>query len=156
MLGKPLAGQRVTDILSLTAALKQITGLPTVAIAASGELTIPVLFAATLEHSIAGLYLMGGLSSFADILETENYRHSFANFVPAILKHTDIPQIVAMLAPRRVMLAGTVGGDGKPLLRAAAEQVYWSSLESRHLSITEDQTWDVSNVAAFISNLNGV
>jgi hypothetical protein len=152
MLGKPLAGQRVTDILSLTFALRQITGFSSIAIAASGELTVPALFAGALEHSIGGLYLMGGLSLFADILETENYRHSFANFVPGLLKHTDLPEIVGMLAPRRVVLAGPVGGDGQPLLRAAAEQAYRLPIESKHVAITEDRAWDVSAVAAFLSN----
>ena len=155
MLGRPLAGQRVTDILTLVRALRQITGAPHIALAASHELTVPALLAASLDLSIGGLYLTGGLSSFASILEAENYRHPFANFVPGILKHTDLPEIAAALAPRRIVLAGPVGGDGVALTDEAAKQVYRSSIQSGHLTVSENSAWDAPALAAFVSGLNG-
>jgi hypothetical protein len=78
-------------------------------------LTVPALFAAALEPAIDGLYLAGGLISFRSIVETEVYKYPFGNFVPNLLAHTDLPELTAGLAPRRVTLAGAVDGAGNRL-----------------------------------------
>jgi dienelactone hydrolase len=148
ILGRPLAGQRVTDILALIHAVRQLESRPVV-VAALGEMTVPALFAAALEPSIDALYLAGGLSCFASIVQTENYRHSFANFVPGILAHTDLPEIAARLAPRRVMVAGPVDGGGEPLNMEAARNVYKSSLDGGHLNVSESPDWNVAALARF-------
>jgi hypothetical protein len=84
-------------------------------VAARGVLTVPALFAAALEPAIDGLYLAGGLISFRSIVETEVYKYPFGNFVPNLLAHTDLPELTAGLAPRRVTLAGAVDGAGNRL-----------------------------------------
>jgi dienelactone hydrolase len=151
MLGRPLIGQRVTDILSLVRSLRQIGLRRDVVVAALGELTVPALFAAALDPSVGALYLAGGLSSFASIVQTENYRHSFANFVPGILEHTDLPEILAKMSPRRVTIAGPVDGKGEPLNIEAAREAYKSSLAAGHLSVTEDPEWSNAALARFVS-----
>ena len=105
MLGRPLVGQRVTDILALTRSLLQLAKQSNIAVAASGEITVPAIFAAAMDQSKKALYLAGGLCSFAAIVQTENYHHPFANFVPGILEHTDLPDILAELKPTRVVIA---------------------------------------------------
>ncbi len=108
MLGKPLVGQRTTDILALLAALGSHPawkGRP-VTLAALGKMTVPALFAAVLNKDVATLYLAGGLPSFRGLVETENYDHPFANFTPGLLLHTDLPELAAALGPRRARLAG--------------------------------------------------
>jgi dienelactone hydrolase len=116
ILGKSLAGQRVTDILALAAALRAhpaLAGRP-LRLAASGRLTVPALFAAALDPLIGSLYLAGGLVSFRNVVDTEDYSTPFANFVPELLLSTDLPQVAASLAPRRLTLAGTVdAADGR-------------------------------------------
>ena len=128
ILGKPLLGQRVTDLLALVEAL----GGPVV-VAASGKMTVVALFAAALDDRIQGLYLAGGLVSFRSIVETENYDHPFASFVPRILEYTDLPEVVAGLAPRRVVLAGPVDGAGRPAAVAG----------SGHVEVRREAAWDV-------------
>jgi hypothetical protein len=70
-------------------------------------------FAAALEPGITELYLAGGLESFRSVVETEDYDHPFANFVPRLLEYTDLPEVAAALAPRRVvrMAEGVWGRD---------------------------------------------
>jgi hypothetical protein len=126
-----------------------MAGNQSVVIAASGELTVPALFAAAIDQSVGALYLTGGLSSFASIVRTENYRHSFANFVPDILMQTDLPEILAQLAPRRVRMAGPVGGDGEPLSMEAARDVYKSALAEGHFTVTEGADWNPGALAQF-------
>src|SRR5439155_7433597 len=62
-------------------------------LAAGGRLTVPALFAAALDSKIARLYLSGGLVSYRSIVETEEYNVPFANFVPGVLLHTDLPEV---------------------------------------------------------------
>jgi hypothetical protein len=151
ILGRPLAGQRVTDILALVHAVRQLEARRSIVVAALGEMTVPALFAAALEPSIDALYLAGGVSCFTSIVRTENYRHPFANFVPAILEHTDLPEMATRLAPRRVMVAGLVDGSGEPLNLEAVRNVYKSSLEGGHLNISEGLDWNARALARFAS-----
>ena len=141
ILGKPLLGQRVTDILSLAAALRvhpALRGLP-LRLAASGRLTAPALFAAALDPAIADIYLAGSLLSYRSIVETEAYQAPFANFVPGILLHTDLPEIAASLAPRRICLAGAVNAAGDTLDVAAVRAVYGAH---EHIAIHPEAHWD--------------
>jgi hypothetical protein len=126
ILGKPLAGQRATDLLALVGALlarPEFAGRR-VLVAAQGALTVPALLAAALEPLIGALYLSGGLVSFRNLVDTEDYRHPFGNFVPRLLNHTDLPRLAAQLAPRRVIVAGAVDASGRRMDLAAVKQSY--------------------------------
>lgn len=139
--GRPLLGQRVTDILALAAALRAhpaLRGLR-LKVAASGRLAAPALFAAAMDPAIAELYLAGSLVSYRDVVETEEYRAPFANFVPGILLHTDMPEIAASLAPRRICLAGTVNAAGKTMDTPAVRAVYG---EHGHIVVRPVASWD--------------
>ena len=126
ILGTPLLGQRVTDILALVGALANHPALAgrKIRLAAQGKMTVPAIFAAALTPKIDSLYLAGGLISFRSIVESENYSHSFANFAPRLLRHTDLPEVIAALAPRQVTLAGPVDGAGKPAPDSLVKGVY--------------------------------
>jgi dienelactone hydrolase len=151
ILGKPLLGQRVTDVLALTAALRahSVVGGRRLVVAAMGKMTVPALFAGALDPKIDRLYLAGGLVSFQSILETENYSHPFGNFVPNLLKHTDLPELVASIAPRKVGLAGAVGANGKPLDLEAVRKIYE---KAPNVQVVAGSRWDA---AALLSQAEG-
>ena len=69
--------------------------------AAQGKMTVPAAFAAALEPRVDSLYLAGGLISYRSLVDTEDYFHTFANFSPKLLLHTDLPEVIAGLAPGR-------------------------------------------------------
>ena len=119
--GKPLVGQRVTDVLAILAALRAYPPAANrpIVLAAQGKMTVPAQFAAAIDTHLAALYLAGGLISFRNVVETENYTHPFANFVPGLLRHVDLPDLPA---PSRVVLAGAVDAAGQeaPLERVRA------------------------------------
>jgi hypothetical protein len=150
-LGRSLVGQRVADILAIVQGLQTIKGLEDrkVVLAALGGMTIPALFAASFEPRITKLYLAGGLSSYRSIVEAENYHHSLADFVPNILAHTDLPRIVAQLAPRQVVIAGPLDGAGYPLSATSARDVYRQALTSGHLQLRENADWDENALGQF-------
>lgn len=145
VLGKPLAGQRVTDILSIVRGLRSRPEFARrrVVIAARGVLTVPALFASALEPAIDTLYLVDGLISFRSIVETEVYKYPFGNFVPNLLAHTDLPELTVALAPRRVTLAGAVDGAGNRLSVEAARAEFTSTSNIR---ILQEPAWSPSDI----------
>ncbi len=136
ILGKPLAGQRVTDILSIVQGLR--ARAPRIILAARGILTVSAQFAAALEPAIDSLYLADGLISFRSIVETEIYKYPFGNFVPNLLAHTDLPELTAALAPRQVTLAGAIDGSGS---RLSVEAVQAAHSSAPNLRILPSPAW---------------
>ncbi len=153
ILGKPLVGQRVTDILALIAALRRYpatAGRP-VHLAALGKLTVPALFAASLEPRIQQLYLAGGLVSFQNVVETDIYQSPFANFVPDLLNHTDLPDIAASLSPRRLTLAGTIDAAGAQVPAGTVRTIYAAAYAAGNLSILEGSDWSARGLISRLS-----
>ncbi len=143
ILGKPLLGQRVTDIVAVVRALR---GHPAVsgrriAVAARGTTTPVALFAAALEPDIFSLYLAGGLVSYRNLVETEVYSHPLANFLPGVLDRTDLPQVAAAVGPRRIRLAGAVDGAGQMMPVEEVRRIYAAA---RNVEVLPAATWDAA------------
>ncbi len=139
ILGRPLLGQRVTDLLAVLSALRlypQTSDLR-ITVAARDHVTVPALISAALDPQVSTLLLSSGLLSFRSIVESEDYRHPFGNFATGILRYTDLPRIAAAIGPRRLVLAGTVDGAGRSLPSETVRRVY-----GRGPEITEEQSWD--------------
>ena len=147
ILGRPLVGQRVNDILALVAGLGKHPAVSgrRIVLAARGNLTVPALFAAALDQNISELYLAGGLVSFRSIVDTENYDHSFANFVPNLLRHTDLPDVAAKLASCRITLAGTVDGAGHVMDSSAVRGIYAGS----HVTVRDKPDWNLDALSGW-------
>ena len=141
ILGEPLLGQRITDILALAAALRNYSPVRgrKLVLTARGHVTVPALFAAALDPDIAELYLAGGLVSYRSIVETEDYKHPLANFVPDVLRRTDLPQVAATIAPRRVRLAGPVDAAGRSVPLGEARGIYRGA---PNVEIGAEPAWD--------------
>ena len=123
ILGRPLLGQRVADILVLVGALHEYGA---VRLAANGELTVPALFAAALDQRIDSVYLAGGLISYRNLVETETYKAPLANLLVNVLAETDLPQLAASIAPRPVTLSGAVEASGQRVPSAVISGLYTS------------------------------
>jgi dienelactone hydrolase len=138
ILGKPLLGQRVTDI---RAAVKALGG--DITLAALGRMTVPALIAASLEPKIQRLYLANGLVSFRSVIEMEDYNAAFANFVRGFLNHTDLPEIARAVTARKTILAGTVDGAGKKMPVSEVRKLY---PDTGSIQIEADASWDASRL----------
>jgi dienelactone hydrolase len=123
MLGEPLLKQRTADLVAVAAALRRYVPGRQLTLAAQGKMTVPASFAAAMGAGDA-LYLSGGLVSFQNVVETEDYAVPFANFLPGLLLHADLPEIVARIAPRRVTIAGAVDASGKTVDTATVQRLY--------------------------------
>jgi cephalosporin-C deacetylase-like acetyl esterase len=102
ILGRPLVGQRVTDVIAIVDALARQYPQARIAVAARDKMTVPALCAAALEPRIASVYLAHPLASWRSLTESETYSYPLANFVPDVLRVTDLPQIARSIAPRPV------------------------------------------------------
>lgn len=116
-LGRPVVGQRVSDILALVRALltQEGWGGHRIFLAARGHLTVPALLAAHFEPAISGLYLSSPLWSFRSIVDAESYTHPLGNFVAGVLHTTDLPEIARAITPRPIVFAGALTGGGVPV-----------------------------------------
>ena len=151
ILGQSLVSQRVTDILAIVASLRKhpsTAGRP-IRLAAAGRLTVPALFAASLSDDIQALYLSAALVSFQDVVDSERYSHPFANFIPGLLNHTDLPEVTASLAPRPVTLAGAVNSNDSTLDSATVRRIYESAGRTGHLTVEDAPDWSASRLIKF-------
>jgi dienelactone hydrolase len=148
MLGRPLLGQRVTDILAVAQALRNHPAARgrRLVLAARDTVTPPALVAAAIDRQIEMVYLAGGLVSYRSIVETENYRYPLANFVPRLLFEMDLPQLARAVAPRRVILAGAVGAAGEILDEDSVRRLYQAA---PHVEVRPHASWG----AAALRNL---
>ncbi len=147
ILGKPLLGQRVTDILAALEAFRhhQGVGNTPIVVAARDKMTVPAQLAAGLDSNFAALYLSEGLLSFRNIVETESYTHPFVNFIPGILRHTDLTELPG---PKRVMLAGVVNAAGQTVPVDAVKAAY---SKGGNVEVTAEAAWDTATLGALAS-----
>ena len=140
-----LLAQRVADLAGIVGALAagQAARGRRIVVAASGRMTVPALFAAAIEPRISGLHLAGGLASYRSLVESPGYNHPFANFLPGVLRQTDLPQLAASLAPRKVTVAGTVDAAGKPMPAADVRKLYE---RAANVEVLEEAKWDADTL----------
>lgn len=143
--GRSLLGQRVTDLLAVVRALgaHQSTRGRRLAVAAMGKMTVPALFAAALEPQIDSLHLASGLVSYRSIVETEEYNCPFVNFLPGVLSETDLPQVAAGIAPRRVRLAGTLDAAGRKMDVVLVRKIYE---KAANVEVLPEAGWEVAGL----------
>jgi dienelactone hydrolase len=152
MLGAPLLTQRVADILACVEAMRNDEILAghsaghSVAIAARGDLCVPSLFAFAGSTYPGSLYLANGLISFQNLLETEAYNQTLANFSWNLFRLTDLPLLAAQSHPRRIHLAGPVNAEGKVMDVAAARAIYLSA----NVSVSAPAAWDEAAFAGLV------
>lgn len=144
ILGAPLLGQRVADLLCFVNAFPELpeTRGRRVALAALGEMAAPAMFAVALDDRIERAYLSGVLASYQSILDAGEYKESFANFLPGVLERTDLPQVAAAASPRRIVIAGAVDGAGALI---DASKVY---SEARNVEIRPEAAWNAQTLAS--------
>jgi dienelactone hydrolase len=115
-IGRPLLGQWAADVRSLLDALQGAGEKPPtkVVLIGDGPAGLVALAAAAVEPRVTGVAAVGTLASF---VSDEPYRDQrLGTFAPGILREVgDVAHLAALAAPRRVVIAGGVAGNGRPL-----------------------------------------
>jgi cephalosporin-C deacetylase-like acetyl esterase len=104
ILGRPLLGQRVLDVLAGVSAMRVAPESQgrRITLAARDKMTVPALCAAALDSRVDRVLAAGGLKSWRSLTQSEDYKEPFANFLPGVLSVTDLPAIRESLGPRLV------------------------------------------------------
>jgi dienelactone hydrolase len=122
LLNRPLLGQRLNDVLI---ANKEMGG--TCILLASGSAVPAALHAAALEGRVPEVVLEGGLLSWSSVVRTPLTQNQLANAVPGVLAIYDLPDLAALIAPRKLTIRNPVDPTGKPVsqteLEAACKRV---------------------------------
>ncbi len=148
ILGRPMVGQRTNDVLAVVRALRlhpPVQNKPLI-LAAQGKLTIPAQFASALEPNIQKLYLSGGLAQYRSLLETENFGHPFANFIPNICNQQDLPEVTSSMGKRKVVMAGMLDGGGRRIDVAAVRKLYE---RNTNLEVLDQAQWNIDALRKF-------
>ncbi len=126
VLGKPAIGQRVWDILRVLdyLATRSDVDASRIRILGRGSAAIAAGMAALLDERVQSILLTQSIPSYQSIVDAEDYSVTLDWFLPGILQHFDLPDILASLSPRPVWIYDAVDADGKPLSKSAARDCY--------------------------------
>jgi dienelactone hydrolase len=114
LIGRSIAGVRAADMVRAAMILKKRDGIKEIYGIARGEMAPVLLHAAAFYPDIKKVALLRPYSSYLSIVMNRFYQSSYIiNTVPAALKAYDLPDLAASLAPRKLLIAGTVDGNGK-------------------------------------------
>ncbi|MCA9413545.1 MAG: acetylxylan esterase [Candidatus Omnitrophica bacterium] len=114
-LDRPLAGQRVLDILACVDFLEREFPGKKIEIFSEGRAVPPALLSAALDERITEVHGEGGLVSWESIFDSSHSVDCLSNVAPGILKVADIPELVEAIQPRKVFLKDAISPTGETL-----------------------------------------
>ena len=126
MIGKPLVGLRMDDILRGVDLLGEnglLYGGECLGFG-KGFAAVALLHAAAIDQRIAGVVIEDGLLSYASIARTPIHRQLFDTIIPGVLAIYDLPDLVASLAPRPVQLVNMRSPLGNNVLLRDVQSEY--------------------------------
>jgi dienelactone hydrolase len=112
-LNRPLLGQRVYDLLAVVRAVGR--EVEVVGVGAAGPVA---LHAAALDDRVKFVTVEGSIPSWELVVRTPVTQNQLSGVVPGALAVYDLPDIVAAIGPRKVMIRNPVDAAGKPLMPA--------------------------------------
>jgi len=123
-----LLGMRVQDVVrSVDFALTRGSQVDLVG---QGAGAVWALYAAALDSRIASVTAEHSLASYRHLARSDRYLHNAGIFVRDALRHFDLPQVAAQIAPRPLTLVAPVDAMKRPLTPEAAKENYRATEEA--------------------------
>ncbi|MCK5702430.1 MAG: hypothetical protein KAI29_14800, partial [Cyclobacteriaceae bacterium] len=121
--GKSIVGLRAQDIIRMIHFIKtNLTDYHSVSAISVGVLGSELLHAAAFEKDIQKIGLIQPFLSFGEIALTHEYKPSFIpSIVAGAIEEYDLPDLMASLCPRKVIIIDPLSGDGSKVDKAQAE-----------------------------------
>ena len=111
--GESFTGTWTSDLTRLTLFLKEHEQITEITGIAHKFLSPVLLHAAAYDSSIGSVILAEPYISYRSIVSSEFYDHDYyLSAVPGSIKHYDLPDLAASLAPRKLMILGPTDGAG--------------------------------------------
>lgn len=139
VLGSPVIGQRVWDILRCLDYLKtrpDVDGSQ-IRVLGRGPAGLAALMAGALDESVRSVLLDRTLATYTSIVDAEEYELALDWFVPGILQHFDIPDIAAAIYPRPVWITNALDGDGAVLSESMVRERYSQRISAGSIVLKE-------------------
>jgi cephalosporin-C deacetylase-like acetyl esterase len=115
LVGKTLLGMRVADALAAVSRLRERDKRRRIVLCGRRDAALVACLAAAVEPAIDGVACEDMLLSFRPLFTAEGYPLNAASILPGLLqKFGDIADIIARIAPRRVLLASGIGEWSTP------------------------------------------
>lgn len=126
VLGTPVIGQRVWDILRAVDYLKSRSDVDAsqIRMLGRGSAGLAALMATTLDQRVRSVLISRALAAYISVVDSEDYVLGLEWFVPGILKHFDIPDIAAAISPRPVWMIDALDAKGDVLPESAVRECY--------------------------------
>jgi cephalosporin-C deacetylase-like acetyl esterase len=125
-LGRPLLGMRVGDALQVAQYLRSRTDVEPGRVAAAGRgwAGVVALFAAALDPNISGVAVEGVPASYAEAARSEVYNLPASLVLPGVLREFDLPDVIALLAPRPVLVLNPLDALMRKMTRDDARAAF--------------------------------
>jgi len=126
LLGNWAMAQRVTDALRAFEILGHRSDVDSarLGIIGRGVGALVALHASALEPRVAAVGGYEAIGSYRSVVDADQYTLPASAFIPAVLEHYDLPDLVGALAPRSVFLANPIDAQGQPLSASASERTF--------------------------------
>lgn len=126
MLGRPLLGMRVYDVVRTIAAVRDRNGIRPgrILCVGTGSAAPIALFAAAIDNSLGGAVYRKGPLSYFSIVETRFHQWHVNCFVPDIVRRFDLPDLAALVSPRAMFVLEPLDGAKKAVPDADALKPY--------------------------------
>jgi len=113
---KSIVGMRVEDILRIAHFIETDIGeFENISALATGATGSELLHAAAFDKSIQKLCLISPFLSFAEIALEPEYKPAFIpSIVAGAIEKYDLPDLMAALSPRKVLIVNPLSGNGDP------------------------------------------
>ncbi len=103
--GRPLIGQRVTDIFSLVDFITSdsLVTNRSLTIIANGDYGPPVIHAVYLDSRISSANVSGSITSYEELIRQPLLKYSYGNLIPGVLKYYDLTDLAALCGTGRIV-----------------------------------------------------
>jgi dienelactone hydrolase len=132
-LDRPLVLQRAWDLRMFNASLGRNWS-----VTARGKAVPAALYAAAHEKVIPELTLEGGIVSWGSVLHHPVTTLELSNVVPGALAYYDLPDLAAMMVPRKLTILSPVDGAGKPVSQTELFLAYRKAREAYHAAEADE------------------
>jgi len=129
-LGDPVLAMRIRDGLSALAYLRDREEIDPsrVVVGGRGMGGVVALHVAAADATVGGVFCAGGPASFESLAVSPTYRWSPEAFLPDVLEHYDLPELVAGLAVP-TLVVNPRGADGESLSSEEATALFKAAAE---------------------------
>jgi dienelactone hydrolase len=147
LIGKPIFGQRVQDILAITQWLKgPEVKAQEIKLWGTGMCALYGAFAGVASDDISGYLFEEPLISFESVVQVGNPAYNYEILLPGILQKFDMPQVYQALAPVPVMVLNPYLGDKKQAERTDIGALD-KTVSQTYAGLGKRRSWSVQTAA---------